>query len=284
VDSVFLLVVIAVILLLAVILAYLSGSIKRNYRDEALNGLKRTSVLTGSVVTEEDMAYLPLPVQKYLRHAGIVGREKLLNLRITFEGEMRPDPGRGWAKVNAVQYSFFDKPTRLFFMRIRMFGVPLVGLHSYTAELARMLIKALGLITVTDSKGPEMRVSDTTTMFNDMCMMAPATLIDKSIEWESIDALTVKATYELYDTRVSATLYFNEKGELINFISDDRYIIGLDNVPKKGRWSTPAGEYRDYGGTRLASSAEATWLLPEGDYCYGKFTIASVEYNCKGLK
>lgn len=280
----YLFILLLVVLVVIGFLIFRSGDVKRKYRTEALKGIERTSGSSNPILTEKDIGHLPVPVQKYLRYVGVIGKEKVANVRITFDGEMRPDTKRGWSKVKAVQYSFFDRPTRLFFMQMNMFGVPVVGLHSYTEERANMLIKVLGLITVTDSKGPEMRLSDTTTMFNDMCMMAPATLIDKRITWEDVDPLTVKATFELYGTKVSATLYFNDKGELVNFISHDRYIIGLDNIPKKGIWATPAKDYKDYGGIRLASYAEATWLMPEGDYCYGKFTLASVEYNCKSLK
>ncbi len=206
-------------------------------------------------------------------------------MRLAFGGAMKPNPEGTWAVITAFQYSFFDdRPTRLFFMKMSMFGVPIIGLHSYTTDMANMLIKALGLVKIVDVRGVEMRISDTTTFFNDMCIMAPATLIDPKIQWEPIDSLTVKATYEIYNTRVSARLYFKEDGELINFISDDRYMISDEKSARKGTWATPVKEYKDFHGIRLSSGAEAIWQFPEGDYCYGKFTLEAVEYNCKSFK
>lgn len=269
----------------ALFLFYKSGDVKRKYRAGALKGLNRTADAITPLLAESDMKHLPEPVQKYLTCAGVIGKEKVLNVRITFGGAMKPDPEKAWARAKVVQYSFFDsKPTRLFYMKLNMFGLPFVGLHSYTEEGAGMLIKALGLVKVVDVRGPEMRISDTTTMFNDMCLMAPATLIDKNIQWESIDALTVKATHEIYGTKISALLYFNEKGELINFISDDRYMSSDEKSSRKGRWSTPVKDYKDYNGIRIASEAEAIWLFPEGDYCYGRFTLKDIEYNCETFK
>lgn len=166
-----------------------------------------------------------------------------------------------------------------------MFGIPVLGLHSYTAEGASMLIKAAGLITVLDSRGPEMRISDTTTLFNDMCFFAPATLIDNRIKWETVNSLTVKAIFENKGTKISALLYFNDKGELINFVSDDRYYTPLNGSSKKARWSTPIKDYRERNGLKLANYGEAIWQLPEGDYCYAKFTnIKEIEYNSKSFK
>jgi hypothetical protein len=34
------------------------------------------------------------------------------------------------------------------------------------------------------------------TMFNDMCLLAPATLIDKRIQWEPVDSLTERGILE----------------------------------------------------------------------------------------
>jgi hypothetical protein len=59
-----------------------------------------------------------------------------------------------------------------------MFGLPVDGLHLYAEPEASMQIKIAHLLQVVDAKGPEMNQSETVTMFNDMCLLAPATLID----------------------------------------------------------------------------------------------------------
>jgi hypothetical protein len=41
-----------------------------------------------------------------------------------------------------------------------------------------------------------MDVSGLVTMFNDMCLLAPVTLIDERIRWEPVDRLTAKGTPE----------------------------------------------------------------------------------------
>jgi len=281
-----LLIIIIFVVITALFLIYKSQGLRRTYETEVLKGLKRVKAQENNILTEKDMEHLPEPVQKYLRYVGVVGREKVKSVRVVVEGEMKLDPKKGWAKIKAEQYNFFDShPTRMFYIKAKMLGIPVLGLHSYTDDEARMLIKAAGLVTVMDSKGPEMRISDTTTLFNDMCFFAPATLIDDRIKWETVDSLTVKAMYESLGTRVSALLYFNEKGELINFVSDDRYYAPMDGSCKKARWSTPIGNYKERNGLRLPTYGEAVWLLDEGDYCYAKFdNIKEIEYNCEELK
>ncbi|MCD1295348.1 hypothetical protein CUJ83_10085 [Methanocella sp. CWC-04] len=264
-------------------LVYLSGDLERTYKAEVSKRLESTAGLKQEILTEDDMAHLPVPVQKYLRYTGVVGKEKVHNFRAVLDGQMKGDPEKDWANIEAVQYNFFDVPARLFYIKMNMFGVPVLGLHSYTEENAFMHIKIAGLVTVLDSRGPEMRISDTVTLLNDMCLMAPAALIDKRIQWETIDPLTARAMFENMGCKVSAVLYFNEKGELVNFISDDRFMIPMNGQSRKGSWSTPVRDYKDFGGIRLQSYGEAIWNFPEGDYCYGKFNIKKVKYNCERL-
>ncbi|MBM4171489.1 MAG: hypothetical protein FJ214_06440 [Ignavibacteria bacterium] len=104
-----------------------------------------------------------------------------------------------------------------------MFGLPFNGLHLNVGANATMQIKVANLFQVADAKGTKMNRGETVTMFNDMCIMAPAALIDKNILWEEIDSLSVKARFTNQNETISAVLYFNYTGELIDFSSEDRY-------------------------------------------------------------
>ncbi|WP_207726826.1 DUF6544 family protein [Anaerosolibacter carboniphilus] len=165
-----------------------------------------------------------------------------------------------------------------------MFGVPVIGFHAYAEGKAVMLIKLAGLFTVADGRGEEMNQGETVTIFNDMCIWMPASLIDKKIQWEEIDPLTVRATFHNKGNRISAVLYFNEKGELINFVSDDRYYSPTGKNYRQVRWSTPVKNYKEMNGIKIASYGEAIWHFPEGEYCYAKFNVKEIEYNGEHLK
>jgi hypothetical protein len=186
--------------------------------------------------------------------------------------------------MTATQYSEIKDVKRLYYMEMKMGGLPIVGLHKYEDTTAIMLIKLAGLVTVGDGRGEEMNKGETVTVFNDMCMFAPASLIEERIEWEVIDPLTVKGTFNNKGIKVSALLYFNEKGELINFVSDDRYYSPTGKTYENIRWSTPVKEYKDYNGIRISSGGQAVWSFPEGDYCYARADIKDVEYNITSME
>jgi hypothetical protein len=147
-----------------------------------------------------------------------------------------------------------------------------------------MLIKVAGLFTVADAKGKEMDQGETVTLFNDMCLMAPATLIDKNIEWHEIDNETVLAKYTNGSISISATLYFNETGELVNFISNDRFETSDGKTYINSPWLTPVTGYTDVNGYRLASVAKLIYKHADEDFCYGEFKLVSIEFNCNELK
>jgi hypothetical protein len=103
----------------------------------------------------------------------------------------------------------------------------------------------LGLFNVVDVKGIEMNQAETVTVFNDMSLMAPAILIDKRITWTSIDSLSATASFANGVNRIIATLYFNAKGQLIDFTSDDRYAV---SEMKRYRFSTRVKDYKEIDG------------------------------------
>jgi hypothetical protein len=277
-----LLILLVFIIILAAALIYMSRSLWRDYQNKVKEALATESEEKEDILILEDIKYLPKPVQNYIRYTGAIGKEKEHNFSVVAEGQMKMNDKSGWAPLHINQYSFLsDHLIRLCYLNINVSGFPIYGLHSYTNQNARMHVKAAGLVNVVDTIGKEMRISDTITLLNDICMFAPAALIDERITWETIDDTSVKAIFTTDYCAVKATLYFNEAGELVNFVSDDRYSIENDGTYRKARWSTPFSDYREINGMKLAFYVEAIWNYPEGDDSYCRYTkIKELQYNC----
>jgi hypothetical protein len=273
------------IILVPIIISFagsLPSSYKNIFKAEAEKGLERYA--KQPILTQEDIKNLPSTIQKYIIYSGALGKEKVQNFRAVFNGGFKPDPNSDFLDFTAVQYNFFDEPERLFFIELYKYGIPFAGLHIYKGSNAAMQIKLASLYEIVNAKGPEMNKGETVTLFNDMCVLAPASLISKNIEWEIIDSLTVKGRFTNQGNTITAVLYFNEKGELINFSSDDRYESVDGKVYKNYKWTTPLKNYRDYNGRKAASYGEAVWHKPEGELCYGKFNLEVIEFNCRKFK
>jgi hypothetical protein len=274
-----------VIILVPVALAIFDlrpASLRSQYESRAAEAIAHAIPSDGDVVTAEDLRALPAPLRRYLENTDIVGKPRVRNVRIRWNGEIRNGAEASWMPFTATQVSTFgEDATRLFFIESSLHGIPFVGLHAYEGEHATMDVRVAGVVKVVDAKGREMDEGETVTMFNDLCVFAPAALLDAHVKWEELDAHRVRGTLTNAGHTVSAVLFFNERGDLVDFISEDRFQTTDGKTYHRYPWSTPLGEYAIFDGARIAASGEAKWLTPNGELLYGRLNIEHLDYNVR---
>jgi hypothetical protein len=194
------------------------------------------------LLSEMEAAHLPNCVKKYLAYTGAIARSKPQNVCIEFDAQMFRKPGDKPMKSQSVQYNFYGEYTRLFLMKAGKMGIPFRAMHIYKE-------------------------------------FAPGSLIDNRLTWSELDSLSAKVTLTNGKYTVSAILFFNEAGELINFVSDDRSALQDDGTIKQVRWTTPVSEYKEFEGRKIPTVGKTIWHYPEGDFTYGVFHLRSIKYN-----
>jgi hypothetical protein len=231
------------------------------------------------IITETDLAPLPDPVQGYLRYAGVIGKPQVRCVRVKQSGLLRTTPTQNWMPIQAVQYSTLaGSLSRTWYAEAKKGPVALMKARDrYDNGAGHMLIKLISLFSVADVRGPEMDISALLIFFNDMVMW-PTAFLDKSLTWEAIDATSARATLRLFDRQASVILYFNERAELIDFVTEERYrSVGKDHLRTK--WSTPLRNYREVNGFRIPTEGDAIWHLPEGEFKYIQIKLDEVLYD-----
>lgn len=271
--------IINVILLVFLILSWCKIKFEDKYKVEVHEQLAKVQAGDTAILKDIDLVKLPERVQKYLVYTGALNKPKVHNFRIRFSGNIRKNNDAPWMPFTSEQFNFLPTSVRLFFMKAEMKKLPIAGFHSFKNGTAFMDIRLLSLFTVQYESGQDMGIAETVTFFNDMCCMAPATLIDERIQWTGNNGDSVFAKFINNNIEINATLVFNNKNELVNFISDDRYTITESGSMKKIRWSTPLKNYQVFNGCKLASSAETIYSYPDKDLIYGTFQLKSIEYN-----
>ena len=126
-------------------------------------------------------------------------------------------------------------------------------------------------------RGPELDMSALIIFINDMIMWPTAFLSDY-IHWEPLDAASARMHVSLNGKQFSAELAFNDAGEMVNFITEDRY-LSVGKASQRARWSTPLRHYREANHLRIPSEGDAIWHLPEGEFPYIKVSIGDVFYD-----
>jgi hypothetical protein len=240
-----------------------------------------------TVVTDDDLAHLPNAIASFVRASGAVGRPSIGNFHATIRGRIRGGPDQPWMPFTGQQVNRYgSEPSRLFHIVASMRGVPTDVLHEFIGADATMRAKVLSLIPIVGATGPEMTRSETVTILNDMCLLAPAALVDAPIDWETFDARTVRATFGRLDETITATLTFDEAGMLANFSSDDRSRSSKDGstfTPQ--RWTTPALEYQTMEGRRVCACGEGRWHPdpPDIEFAYLEFRLDAIHYNVTSI-
>ena len=237
-------------------------------------------VTSAEVLMEADLAPLPEPVQRYVRHAGVVGQPRIRNFHATWKGRIRSGPASPWMAFTAEQRNTVDPPRRFFRMDATMRGLPVDVLHAFDERGATMRVKLLSMVSMVDAKGPELTRAETVTLFNDLCLFAPGALVSPRITWEPIDAHAARACFTLQANSIHAELRFNDQGELVDFVSDDRAAGSSDGTTfTRMRWTTPMRDYAQVGPARVATRGDAVWHPASGAYAYGEFELTSLAYN-----
>jgi hypothetical protein len=280
--------IVVVALLVRALLLWLadfgSNSLRSQYQAEVRRQkerLEQANAAPTSVVTEAELATLPPAIATFLRRAGVVGKPRPRSVHAVFRARMRNGPADGWMEATAEQHNFYGPsgPARLFLMQASRLGLPFVAYHRYVGEAATFQVRAAGLVTVVDARGPEMNQSETVTMLNDMFFLAPGALLGADIGWEPLPEGRVKATFSNAGQTVSALVSFDANGDLRDFVSTDRYQSD-GKVYKLLPWFTPVEDFRDFGGIRLARKGEARWRDPvAGEWAYAQFLIERITYE-----
>ena len=274
------------ILLVAAVHGFLAegpASLRSRYRRLAARSWPAVVGATAPLVTEGDLARLPASVARYVAASGAVGQPRVHGFRARFHGRIRAAADKPWMHFTGEQVNTYGTvPSRLFSMDATMAGIPVDILHEYSGASATMRLKVCSAITMVDASGPEMDQAETVTLLNDLCVLAPAALVDAPIAWKTIDEHHTEATFTNGSHTVRAVLVFDEAQHLVDFVSDDRYSSSADGkVFTPDRWSTPISGYRQFAKRRIGATGAARWCRGEaaGDFGYLEFFVDDITYD-----
>ncbi len=229
---------------------------------------------TEGVFREENIAGLPMPVQKYFRYCGYIGKPKMSYINISYHdvdflfGKDKP------IKIDYSQYNFVNKPDRIAYIDSSMYGIPFEGLDSYIDGTGSMKGVIAKLFTLFHQTGKAMDKSSLVTFLSES-LLIPSAALQEYIVWEAIDNFHAKATISYYGISADGIFTFNEKGEMLSFATDDREAASIDGTSEKVKWSVVCGDYKEINGIKKPTAFQALWHYDDGDLVYfkGKGTI-----------
>ena len=230
------------------------------------------------LVTEEMLAGLPEPAQRYLRYAGVVGRPLVDTVRIRQRCRMRPSPEGMSFRIVAEQWYSVEPPGFIWDATVPVACIPVVrGRDGYLDGHGLMTIKAGSLIPFVNASGSEMDEASLLRHLSEMAWFPSAFLRDR-VTWEAIDDSTVRVSITDGDLRATGTLEIDAEGRLVAFRAQRHAMVG--KAFELRPWSAPTYAYGEFEGLRLPTSGAAVWTLPDGtEHPYIEVELTDVEYD-----
>lgn len=229
------------------------------------------------LITADMVDDLPAPVRRYMDYTGVVGTPWIDTVRLKQVGTFRLGRDRPWMPFTAEELYTTDPPSLLWNARFKIAGLPLIrAKDKYEAGKGHMFGKVAGLYTVFDARGKELDQATMIRYLNEI-MWFPTAFLGDNISWETVNDHSAQVTFSDHDKSVSAQMFFDADGRLVNF-STMRYreISGSYSLDP---WSTPFLEYGELAGLKLPLRGKAVWNLDSGDLEYADLKITQVEYN-----
>lgn len=244
---------------------------------EAFELMQHGTQAQSELITEAQILRLPEAMQRYLRYANVVGKESIRTVRIKQQGEYRTQPGHKWLPMGAKQYATTNPVA--FFWHMKSQSFPLVSLSvtdQFSDGHGNLSVRLCSLIPVANARGPEMNQGELQRYLSEIAYYPTAWLSD-AIEWQAVDAYTVKATIREWNTTASTVLHVNEQGQ-ITHVTTERYMAEHGHYQLEP-WSGQFDAYREVNGMLIPTKFSVTWHLAAGDFNWLRGELTEIEYN-----
>ncbi len=253
---------------------------RRTIHEDGLALLQRDDQAHPGTISQAQLLGLPEPLQRYLRYAQVIDKAPIHTVRLKQHGFMRMQPGQKWLPMVAQQYFTTTPLAFLWQTTIRPF--PLVSISAtdrFSDGHGTMRIQLWSAIPMGNARGPEMDQGELQRYLLEMAWFPTAWLSD-AIEWQEIDAHSVKGTIHHQGVTASGVLHVSEQGQLTR-LTTDRY-REEHGYYRLDPWTAQSSEYEEVEGMRIPTRSEVTWHLASGDFTWFRFKITEIEYNQSG--
>lgn len=262
-------------------LALPGGKLYRQYKEDVQQSFSESAGQNqNALFTDEAIANLPIPMQKYFSHCGYVGTSMMDYMHLDIkEARLVMSQGQNPIKIHYEQYNFVARPDRHAFIDAKMLGLHLIsGKDTLLNGEGSMTIRLAKLLEVGKSIGHEMSQSQLITALPDAVFM-PSFFLQEYLTWVSIDETRAECTITWGNLTASGIFTFNEIGEIIRFDTDDRYQDNngeSTNLP----WTVEFGRYQEIDGFQRPSSVNIYWHMSDGNkFTYFECDNYTVSYS-----
>ena len=231
------------------------------------------------VVSEERVALLPAPVQKWMNASGMIGRQQIrhVQLKQNFNLKLQPDQEE-WYLGKARQEVWTQEPAFVWTLDLKMMSVlQIAGRDRFADGKGAMLIKMLSLVPmVNEQDNPRIDQGALQRYLAEM-LWYPSLALSEFVSWKPVNENSAIATMDYRGTSGECTFFFNSEG-MPDRVSAMRY-RGGDEDAVLTEWVVEVQELRTMDGLQIPAKCAVTWKLDSGDWTWAELEVT--EYRHK---
>ncbi|MBD2433108.1 MULTISPECIES: DUF6920 family protein [Fischerella] len=234
---------------------------------------------TENVFTEDMVAGLPNPVQRYFLHAIAPGTPLASSVTLEMSGSFRLGEDKPWVPMQAKQRISLLKG----FVWKATIGRGLsqfVGADYYINGTGRMRFSLWGLVPLVNAHTHDIARSSIGRLAGEFVWLPSALLPQQGVIWQAIDERTVQVSFVINDEPVTLTLVVDADGKILK-LSLPRW---GDKTEDSSWHYIPFGvEFQaeqKFGGFTIPSQMNAGWWFGTERYLeFFRATIAKAEFE-----
>jgi len=265
---------IAVFVAIAILLALAIRAGRASQKNRLNNDVEKLFEQSGSL-TEKTFRYdqlegLPKPVQRYFRHVLPEGQPYISYVRLKHNGWFKTGKDKKAMDIKGKQYFTAEQPGFIWEGKTSMF----TARDMYLDGKGSLTVHLFSLIRIAHEKGPRIDQGELLRWLGESVWFPTNLLPNEHLKWLPINDHQARLNFKYQDLSVYYIVTFNEANE-IEKMETERYMGDEGLMPWVGRVS----EYQEVEGVKVPSVIEASWMLEDGKYTYGRFRVKQMQYD-----
>jgi hypothetical protein len=167
---------------------------------------------TNSVFTQDMIADLPAPVQRYFRHAIAVGTPLAQSVHLTMHGAIRLAPKQNWMLLTAEER--LSSKGLVWKAKAGQGLMQMQGADVYANGTGRVQFSLWGLIPFVEAHSPDIDRSAAGRWVGELFWLPSALLPQYGVHWLALDEQTIQATIDVKQESVTLNLKIDSEGRL----------------------------------------------------------------------
>lgn len=232
----------------------------------------RHSLQEGS---QQEIAQLPPMVQQWLGKNPWLLKQNPKQYRIeqSLRMQLRPEQ-QGWYRASATQYTTAHPPAFYWQIHLQIKRLAFVlGTDSWSRGKAAMRILFFGLFPIVNVHHNHKLNQAAMQRYLAEIVWFPPLALSTAIQWETIDALTAKATFTYANMQLCGNFYFSANGNFSRF----ECLRYKDNHAQAQPlpWVVEALEHQQLEQVYIPTKLQLSWILESGKWTWLQLHITA---------